>query len=95
MTQNSPENNSEARNKQPIAVPMSQILDLIGSLLRYLFPTVCRHAVAGDLLDLLERNGLNPGETFDELCGFVVGAYDEEALETLKRLKDEVRGVET
>lgn len=89
MNGNAPKNNSEAHNKEPIAIPMSQVLDLVGSLLRYPFPTICRHSVAGDLLDLLERNGLNPGETFDELCGFVVGAHDDEALETLAELKRE------
>ena len=82
-------------NSKEVSVPMSQVLDLVGSLLRFPFPTICRHAVAGDLLDLLERSGLNPGETFDELCGFVVGAHDDEALEALERLKDEERGVET
>lgn len=73
---------------QNVSIPMSQVLDLVGSLLRFPFPTICRHAVAGDLLDLLERNGLN-SETFDDLCGFVVGAHDEEALVALAELKHE------
>lgn len=53
MNDNATENNREARNKEPIAIPMSQVLDLVGSLLRYPFPTICRHSVAGDLLHLL------------------------------------------
>ena len=64
-----------------VAVPAALVLRLVDRLLRFPFPTICRHAVAGDLLDALERSGF---PLTQELAEAVVKAQDDRALRLLK-----------
>ena len=65
-----------------VAVPAALVLRMVDRLLRFPLPTICRHAVAGDLLDALERSGFPP--LTQELAGAVVRAQDDRALRLLK-----------
>lgn len=54
-----------------------RILEYVRQLLQHPYPLICRHAVASDLLSLLEEQGY---AVSDELAGAVVRADDRVAL---------------
>lgn len=64
-----------------VSVPAAQLYKMIEGLLKFPYPQICRHLVAGEILDLLERNG----ETISNaLAKAVVEADDFEAIKLLK-----------
>jgi hypothetical protein len=63
-----------------VSLPLDVVLSEVRWLLTFPFPQVCRHLVAGRLLDQLERHGY---PLTHELAGAVVRAEDDDALELL------------
>jgi len=51
--------------------------------MKFPFPQICVHSVAGNLLSLLEENGVEPTPDFVALARAVVRAENEDALEIL------------
>lgn len=67
------------------AIPVAAIYKMAERLLNFPYSQICRHAVAADLLSLLEEAGEPISEA---LAKAVVEANDFEALEELKKVKD-------
>jgi hypothetical protein len=67
-----------------VVLSESVVFGMIASLLRFPFPTVCRHLVAADLLSALEEAGLGIPQ---ELARAVVAADDENALTLLEQFR--------
>jgi hypothetical protein len=65
-----------------VMVPASLLLRQVERLLKFPHPTICRHFVAGNLLDALERSGFPLTQA---LAGAVVRAEDDRALRLLKK----------
>lgn len=61
----------------------SVLVTMIDRLMRFPFPTICRHSVAADLLDRLELQG---APVSVELARAIVSADDETVLELLPTL---------
>jgi hypothetical protein len=59
------------------------LLTMIERLLKFPFPQICRHSVACDLLDQLERHGAPVSQ---DLAKAIVNADDETALTLLHTL---------
>jgi hypothetical protein len=70
----------DCRIENSVSLPLSVVLDEVRWLLQFPFPQVCRHLVAGRLLDQLERHGY---PLTNDLARAVVRAEDENALEIL------------
>lgn len=60
------------------------LVTAVERLLKFRYPTICRHSVACDLLDILEQHG---APITPELADAVVGAHDQEALALLPALR--------
>lgn len=60
------------------------LVTAVQRLLEFPFATICRHSVACDLLDILERHG---APITPELAAAVVRAHDDEALALLPALR--------
>jgi hypothetical protein len=58
----------------------ADVYDVVRGLLEFPYPTICRHLVAGNLLDLLEQRG---HAVDDDLVRAVVRADDARALALL------------
>lgn len=65
----------------PIMIPADAVLSQIERLLNFPYAQVCRHYVAANLLDMLERHGYL---LTTELASAVVNADDDTALKLLK-----------
>lgn len=66
----------------PRPIPPAVLVTAIRKLLEFPFPQICRHSVACDLLEILEKYG---AEVPEELARAVVQADDETALDALSR----------
>ena len=64
-------------------VTEKQIYGMIRGLLNFPYPQICRHAVALDLLNLLEQNGATLNS---DMVIHIVQADDEKALALVERL---------
>lgn len=64
-----------------VTLPAHEVLDIVQRLLQFPLPTICRHAVAADLLSALEAHGY---PVSNELAGAVVRAEDDVALKLLR-----------
>lgn len=64
-------------------VPVKDVVRIIEWALKFPYARVCRHSVAGELLNMLEGNGV---KISDELAKAVVQADDHTALKLLKKL---------
>lgn len=60
------------------------LVKMIERLLKFPFATICRHSVASDLLDQLERHG---AVISHDLARAIVGADDDTALRLLAGIK--------
>lgn len=72
--------NQPIEKNTTISLPLDVVLNEVRWLLDFPFPQVCRHLVAGRLLDQLERHGY---PLTNGLARAVVRAEDEKALELL------------
>ena len=70
---------SDPKTTAGVMIPASEILDLVRGAIQFPFAQVCKHLVACDLLELLERHGCR----VEGLIPAVVNADDERALELL------------
>lgn len=73
------------------SIPDSVIFAVIARLLRFPYPQVCIHLVAGDLLSILEQHGGTdhlPKETLTNLARAIVTSNDFDALDILNSLPE-------
>jgi hypothetical protein len=64
-------------------IPPQELIKLMERMLNFPFPQICRHLVACDILELLEKYGAKISQ---DLARAVVRAEDEEALMLLREL---------
>lgn len=67
-----------------MGISTEQALKMVDGLMRFPYPSICRHYVAANILDLLERNGV---EISTELARAVVRCDDETAIEELEKIR--------
>lgn len=66
----------DMNNLAEVGIPASQVMKMIYRLVRFPFPQKCVHAVALDLLNALEENGLEPTPEFVALVRAVGSASE-------------------
>lgn len=66
-----------------VTITEKDILRLVENLMKFPFPTICRHAVASGLLSMLEEKGWPCPANLAEA---VVKAEDQKALDILKSI---------
>jgi len=76
-------------NEHLTDIPQARIIHIIERMMRFPYPTICRHSVAADLLSLLEEYG-RPVST--ELARAIVQADDDTALVLLARERESTQG---
>lgn len=69
-----------------IVLTVDDVLKMIRNLMKFPFPQICRHAVALDLISILEEKGWNPP---NDLVKAVTRAWDDIALEELAKLEEQ------
>lgn len=60
-----------------MTVPIDELWKLVQCCIRFPYPQICKHSVACDILDVIERHG---GLVTEEIADAIIQCRDEDAL---------------